>query len=34
MTSDLDGNGIRDALEIHLVGRTGVMKSGTLLMLQ
>ncbi len=34
LTSDLDGNGIRDALEIHICGITGVMKRGTLLIVQ
>lgn len=31
LTSDLDGNGIRDALEIHYYGLTGIMKQGTLI---
>lgn len=34
LTSDLDGNGIPDALEIHIYGLTGVMKKGTMLMVQ
>jgi hypothetical protein len=34
LTSDLDGNGISDAVEIQIAGITGVMKRGTLLMFQ
>ncbi len=34
LTSDLDGNGIADAVEIQMAGITGVMKRGTLLLFQ